>query len=119
MLFQDYREAERCGLVRLLSWRRSMSWVHPIAFLTWVSSLVTNGVVSSGHMTALGKPYKYNDIGAPTDTQLVSSGIIMAFERHLQVPRVQCRISYRNRQTVYRTWNVICNYWQSCWNTSQ
>jgi alcohol dehydrogenase (cytochrome c) len=58
-----------------------VKWVHPTQFPTWVSSLVTNGVVFSGHMTAIGKPYKYNDFGAPTDTQLVSSGIIMAFDK--------------------------------------
>jgi outer membrane protein assembly factor BamB len=60
-----------------------VKWVHPTQglFLTWVSPLVTNGVVFSGHITAIGEPYKYNDFGAPTDTQLVSSGIIIAIDK--------------------------------------
>lgn len=58
-----------------------IKWVHPTEFPTWVSPLATNGVVFSGHITATGKPYAYNDFGAPTDTPLIPSGIIIALDK--------------------------------------
>jgi glucose dehydrogenase len=58
-----------------------IKWQHPTEFPTWVSPLVTNGIVFSGHITATGKPYKFNDFGAPSQTPLISSGIIMALDK--------------------------------------
>jgi alcohol dehydrogenase (cytochrome c) len=58
-----------------------IKWQHPTEFPTWVSPLVTNDVVFSGHVTATGKPYKYNDFGAATNTPLIPSGIIMALNK--------------------------------------
>lgn len=57
-----------------------IKWSHPTDFPTWVSPVATNGIVFSGHITATGKPYKFNDFGAPTKTPLIPSGIIMALD---------------------------------------
>jgi glucose dehydrogenase/plastocyanin len=57
-----------------------IKWQHTTEFPTWVSPLVTNGVVFSGHITATGKPYQFNVFGAPTQTPLIPSGIIMALD---------------------------------------
>ena len=57
-----------------------IKWQHPTEFPTWVSPLVTNRVVFSGHITATGKPYQFNEFGAPTQTPLIPSGIIMALD---------------------------------------
>jgi outer membrane protein assembly factor BamB len=43
-------------------------WVYPTAFPTWVSPLVTNGIVFAGHITEIGKPYKYDVFGTPNKT---------------------------------------------------
>jgi outer membrane protein assembly factor BamB len=43
--------------------------------------LVTNRIVFSGNITATGKPYKFNEFGAPTKTPLIPSGIIMALDK--------------------------------------
>jgi outer membrane protein assembly factor BamB len=53
-------------------------WVYPTGFPTWVSPLVTNGIVFAGHITEIGTPYKYNVFGAPYKTPLVPNAIIMA-----------------------------------------
>ena len=58
-----------------------VKWSFPTEFPTWVSPLVTNGLVFSGHITATGKPYESNDFGAPTKTPLISSGIILALDK--------------------------------------
>jgi outer membrane protein assembly factor BamB len=58
-----------------------VKWEHPTEFPNWVSPLVTNDIVFSGHITATGKPYSYNDFGSPTDTPLIPSGIIMALDK--------------------------------------
>ncbi|HKU49846.1 MAG TPA: PQQ-binding-like beta-propeller repeat protein, partial [Nitrososphaera sp.] len=50
-------------------------------FPTWVSPAVSNGVVFSGHVTAPGKPYEYGDFGAPTETPLLPSGIVIALDK--------------------------------------
>jgi len=60
-------------------------WEHKTDFPTWVSPLVTNGIVFSGTITAIGNEetgitYPLDDYGAPTDTPLISSGIIRAFD---------------------------------------
>jgi alcohol dehydrogenase (cytochrome c) len=60
----------------------NITWEHNTEFPTWVSPLVTGGLVFSGHITATGKPYKYNDFGAPTNTPLVSSGVIFALDKN-------------------------------------
>ena len=58
----------------------NIKWQQPTEYPTWVSPLVTNGVVFSGHITATGKPYQSNEFGAPTQTPLKPSGIIMALD---------------------------------------
>jgi alcohol dehydrogenase (cytochrome c) len=59
----------------------NIKWEHPTEFPTWASPAVTNGVVFSGQITATGKPYKYSDFGAPTETPLLPSGIVMALDK--------------------------------------
>jgi alcohol dehydrogenase (cytochrome c) len=58
-----------------------IKWEHPTEFPTWVSPSLTNDIIFSGHITATGKPYAYNDFGAATKTPLISSGIIMALDK--------------------------------------
>jgi alcohol dehydrogenase (cytochrome c) len=58
-----------------------IKWEHKTDFPTWVSPLVTNGLVFSGHITATGKPYEYNTFAGPTDSPLIPSGIIMALDK--------------------------------------
>lgn len=60
-------------------------WEHKTEFPTWVSPLVTNGVVFSGTTTAVGNEktgitYPFNDYGIPTETPLITSGILRAFD---------------------------------------
>jgi glucose dehydrogenase len=58
-----------------------IKWEHKTDFPTWVSPLVTNGVVFSGHITAIGMPYKFSpDYGDPVDTPKISSGILIALD---------------------------------------
>ena len=57
-----------------------VKWEHKTDFPTWVSPLVTNGLVFSGHVTATGKPYPYDDFGSPKKTPLISSGILLALD---------------------------------------
>jgi alcohol dehydrogenase (cytochrome c) len=58
-----------------------VKWVYPTEFPTLVSPAVTNGVVFSGHLTALGKPYTFRDSdGAPLDSPLNPSGIVIALD---------------------------------------
>jgi alcohol dehydrogenase (cytochrome c) len=57
-----------------------VKWEQKTNFPTWVSPLVTNGLVFSGHVTATGKPYPYDDFGGPKKTPLISSGILLALE---------------------------------------
>jgi len=57
-----------------------VKWEYKTKFPTWVSPLVTNGVVFSGHVTATGKPYPYGAFGSPTNTPLISSGILLALD---------------------------------------
>jgi alcohol dehydrogenase (cytochrome c) len=56
-------------------------WVYPTEFPTWVSPLVTNGIVFAGHITEIGKPYKYDVFGTPNKTPLVANGMIMALDK--------------------------------------
>jgi alcohol dehydrogenase (cytochrome c) len=58
-----------------------IKWTFPTEFPTWASPLVTNGLVFSGHVTDTGKPYEYNDFGAPSKTPLISSGVIFALDK--------------------------------------
>lgn len=58
-----------------------VKWEYPTEYPTWVSPLVSNGIVFSGHVTATGKPYKYNIFAGPTETPLIPSGIIMALDK--------------------------------------
>ncbi len=38
----------------------NIKWEHKTDFPTWVSPLVTNGMVITGHITGTGKPYEFN-----------------------------------------------------------
>ncbi len=58
----------------------NIKWEHKTDFPTWVSPMVTNGLVFSGHCTATGKPYPYSAFGQPTDSPLIPSGILMALD---------------------------------------
>jgi len=55
-------------------------WSYPTGYGTFVSPLVTNGVVFSGQLTDQGKPYTYSDFGGPVQTPLLSSGVLMALD---------------------------------------
>lgn len=58
-----------------------INWKVDTEFPTWVSPLVTNGLVFTGHITATGTPYQYStDFGGPTDTPQIPSGILMALD---------------------------------------
>ena len=63
-----------------------IKWVHKTEFPTWVSPLVTNGVVFSGTITAVGGNetsvpyYPFTTYGGPSDTPLIDSGILMALD---------------------------------------
>ena len=62
----------------------NIKWVYPTEFPTWVSPLVTNGLVFSGHVTATGKPYATSQFGgpnSPASTPLIPSGIIFAIDK--------------------------------------
>ncbi len=58
-----------------------VKWQHKTEFPTWVSPVVTNGVIFSGHVTPMGKPYTANVFGAPLETPIEPSGIIMALDK--------------------------------------
>ncbi|MEN6342268.1 MAG: PQQ-binding-like beta-propeller repeat protein [Methanospirillum sp.] len=47
---------------------------------TFVSPLVTNGLVFSGQISDQGKPFTYSDFGGPVWTPLLSSGYLMALD---------------------------------------
>ncbi|WP_292391418.1 PQQ-binding-like beta-propeller repeat protein [Methanosarcina sp. UBA5] len=62
-----------------------VKWNHKTDLPTWVSPLVTNGVVFSGTITAVGNEvtgvtYPFGDYGAPTETSLITSGILRAYD---------------------------------------
>lgn len=62
-----------------------VKWKHETDLPTWVSPLVTNGVVFSGTITAVGNEvtgviYPFGDYGAPTETPLITSGILRVFD---------------------------------------
>jgi len=58
-------------------------WQHPTPAPTWVSPLVTNGIVFCGHVSGagVGKPYKFNTFGtAVADAPIVAKGVILALD---------------------------------------
>jgi outer membrane protein assembly factor BamB len=60
-------------------------WDHKTEFPTWVSPLVTNGLVFTGHVTAIGNEqtgttYQVSGFGGPTSTPLLPSGNLMALD---------------------------------------
>jgi len=58
-----------------------VKWVYPTEFPTRTSPAVGNGIVFSGHMTAIGTPYKYIPGGAGIAfSPLNPSGIIFALD---------------------------------------
>ena len=58
-----------------------IKWAYPTELPTAVSPVVTNGIVFSGHMTATGKPYPFNEDAAPINTPLNPSWIIVALDK--------------------------------------
>ncbi len=59
----------------------NIKWQYDTDFPTWASPLVTNGIVFSGHVTPMGKPYTVNVFGAPIHTPIEPSGIVMALDK--------------------------------------
>lgn len=62
-----------------------VKWEHKTNLPTWVSPLVTNGIVFSGTITPIGNnetgfTYPFDDYGGPDETPLITSGIIRAFD---------------------------------------
>ncbi len=57
-----------------------IAWKYDSPYGTYVSPLVTNGVVFSGHVTDTGKPYTYSDVAGPQNTPLVPSGMLTALD---------------------------------------
>lgn len=55
-------------------------WTYPTEYGTYVSPLVTNGVVFSGHITDTGKPFEYSDFGGPVNAPLLANGILIALD---------------------------------------
>jgi alcohol dehydrogenase (cytochrome c) len=55
-------------------------WQYKSPNPTFVSPLVSNGVVYSGRLTDSGKPFPFSDFGGPTSTPQVVSGMLMAFD---------------------------------------
>ncbi len=55
-------------------------WQYQSPNPTYVSPLVSNGVVYSGRLTDTGKPFPYSDFGGPASTPQIVSGILMAFD---------------------------------------
>ena len=57
-------------------------WIYPIEVPSWTSPTVTNGLVFSGHITPIGKPYRWSGFGGvPLVTPLYPSGIIFALDK--------------------------------------
>lgn len=59
-----------------------IKWIYPLEFPSWTSPTVTNGLVFSGHITTMGKPYQFSEFGAPKDTSLNPSGIVFALDKN-------------------------------------
>ncbi len=55
-------------------------WKTPIDNCTFVSPLVSNGVVYSGQLSDQGKPFTYSDFGGPVKTPLTATGFLMALD---------------------------------------
>jgi alcohol dehydrogenase (cytochrome c) len=57
-----------------------IAWQTKTDHGTFVSPLITNGLVFSGQLTDQGKPFTYSDFGGPVFTPLLSSGLLMALD---------------------------------------
>lgn len=58
-----------------------VKWEYKTDYPTWCSPLVTNGVVFSGHVTAIGDTLMSDpDFGDPLETSLIPSGILIAID---------------------------------------
>jgi alcohol dehydrogenase (cytochrome c) len=55
-----------------------IKWQKGTELPTWVSPLVTNGILFAGHITDFGYPYDVNEFGAAMNTPLQPSGILLA-----------------------------------------
>jgi alcohol dehydrogenase (cytochrome c) len=58
----------------------TIAWETKFEYGTFVSPLVTNGIVFSGHLTDIGKPFNYSDFGGPTSGLLQPGGILLALD---------------------------------------
>jgi outer membrane protein assembly factor BamB len=72
-----------------------IKWVYPTEFPTAVSPAVTNGIVFSGHMTATGKPYAFNEDATPVNT-LLNPSRRKKRERDKHIPSRIAKQSMRN-----------------------
>ena len=53
-----------------------------------------NGIVFTGHITEIGKPYKYDVFGTPYKTPLLANGIIMALDKETGKKLCEFRVAY-------------------------
>lgn len=58
-----------------------VKWEFPTPAPTYISPLVTNGLVFDGYMTDIGKPYPFNAFGNPVETILKPSSIFVALDK--------------------------------------
>jgi outer membrane protein assembly factor BamB len=58
-----------------------VKWEFPTGFPTWVSPLVTNGIVISGHITSPGGIFTVTDpFSNPLETPEVVRGVLIALD---------------------------------------
>jgi outer membrane protein assembly factor BamB len=57
-----------------------VKWEFPTGFPTWVSPLVTNGVVFSGHITSPGNFTVADPFSSPLETPITVLGILIALD---------------------------------------
>jgi outer membrane protein assembly factor BamB len=58
-----------------------VKWEFPTPAPTYISPLVSNGLVFDGYMTGIGKPYPFNAFGNPKETILKPSSIFIALDK--------------------------------------
>ena len=61
--------------------------MYPTEFPTWTSPVIANGLVISGHVPAIGKPYAISQFGGPnslSSAPVVPSEIIFALDKDIR-----------------------------------
>ena len=82
-LFEEMENGIGNGTITAIDMRDgSIKWQYNTELPTWVSPLVTNGIVFAGHITEFGYPYPVNEFGAATDTPRIPSGIVLALDKN-------------------------------------